>query len=99
MRPANMQGLYCICQTVHLVMNAFLQVEILEKEQEDNIIKCRCKKLGGEAADSFLFAFMKSSMSINTDAGCRMTVCSPWKSMQLQSTSAPLIFVYHARNM
>ncbi len=76
-----------------------MQVEILEKEQEDNMIKCRCKKLGEEAGDRFLFAFIKSSVSVNTDVGCRMTICSPWKLMQLRNTSAPLVFVYQARNM
>ncbi|BDA42457.1 hypothetical protein COCOBI_03-3470 [Coccomyxa sp. Obi] len=73
-----------------------IQVEILEIEREDNIIKCRCKKLGEEPG--IVFAYIKSSMSVSTDVGCRMTICSPWKMMQLQSCTVPLYFVYHATN-
>ncbi|CAL8467873.1 g7411 [Coccomyxa elongata] len=72
------------------------QVEILEMEREDNIIKCRCKRLGEEPGT--IFAYIKSSMLVNTDVGCRMTICSPWKMMQLQSCTVPLYFVYHATN-
>lgn len=75
------------------------QVQVLEREQEETIIKCRCKNLGDAGGNSTVFAFIRSSVLVDSDVGCQLIICHPWKTMQLSKYSAPLLFVYHAHNL
>ena len=74
------------------------QVEVLEKEVEGDIVKCRCKHLTDQPQDGAMFAFIKASLPLSTDVGSCITVCSPWKVMKLSTSSASVLFVFSAHN-
>jgi hypothetical protein len=83
-------------------MTSVCQVHILEREQEGDIIKCRCRILAGQlegaGISDTVFAFIKSSLPANSDVGADVTVCSPWKLMRLSKSQSPLLFVTAAHN-
>lgn len=75
------------------------QVEVLEREQEGHLIKCRCRTSAGQVEGDTVFLFVRSHLPVSTEVGCHITIHSPWRHMQLPGCSIPLIFVYAASDV
>ena len=72
------------------------QVEILEREQEAHLIKCRARTQAPDVQSETVFLFVRPHLTVSTDVGSRIIIQSPWRVMHLPDCGIPLVFVHAA---
>ena len=68
-----------LCPLHHVTPVHASQVQLTEREQQGNIITCRCHVLSGPAAGVSKIVLFRSDMAVDTHIGSTITICSPWR--------------------